>query len=151
VGKAEVVETGTVVRFDGAQGYGFITPDGGGDDVFLHASVLDDDVKDRLRGGTRVEFQTMRGERGLKAFGVHVIDSAVSHSLTQTAPATLGDSVAEHAGADDELCDVLIETEFAQKITEVLIEVAPTLTGAQIVQVRRGIGAFARKHGWVEG
>jgi cold shock protein len=147
--RAEVVNTGTIVRFDGTQGYGFITPDSGGEDVFLHASVLDDSVKGLVRGGMRVEFEAAKSERGLKALQVHVLDdiedaSAVSYP---TAKSSAGSAARE----DDELCDVLPSAEFSQKITDVLIDVAPSVTGSQIVQVRQRLVAFAKRHGWVDG
>ena len=40
---AGMMLTGKVIRFDDVRGYGFIAPDGGGEDVFVHANVLGDD------------------------------------------------------------------------------------------------------------
>jgi hypothetical protein len=45
---------------------------------------------------------------------------------------------------------VLSAATLAQKITDVLIDVAPTVTGAQISEVRRRLLAFAKQHGWIE-
>lgn len=58
--------TGKVVRFDEVRGYGFIAPDGGGEDVFVHANVLGDD-KYVFGPGLRVEFEVSDGDRGPKA------------------------------------------------------------------------------------
>src|SRR5215475_12816802 len=55
---------GTLVRFDSSQGYGFITPDDGGDDVFLHVSLFEEDTRPRIRRGMRIEFQAVKGDRG---------------------------------------------------------------------------------------
>ncbi|WP_283136930.1 cold-shock protein [Rhizohabitans arisaemae] len=141
---------GTVVRYDRAQGYGFITPDGGGEDVFLHASVLDDDLKAVLRGGMRVEYQTMQGERGLKAFQVHILDSPGVPSFSAGYLQAKAAAPRSADGGDEELCDVIAASELAQVITDVLITVAPNVTGSQIIQVRERLIAFAHQHGWVE-
>ncbi|WP_261888031.1 cold-shock protein [Mycobacterium pseudoshottsii] len=58
-----------MVRFDDVRGYGFIAPDSGGEDVFLHANDLD---FDRLlaKRGTRVSFDIEDGPRGKFATAV---------------------------------------------------------------------------------
>jgi cold shock CspA family protein len=127
------VTIGRVVRFDEERGFGFITPDDGGDDVFVHASVLDDSVRP-LRCGTKVEFDVMGGDRGLKAFRVQVLER----------PKPMIESI------DGEDCGALTPAQFEQEVTNVLIDVAPAVTGSQIVQVRKRLVAFAQKHGWVE-
>lgn len=48
--------TGKVLRFDDTRGYGFIVPDGGGEDVFVHANELLDE-KVSYGAGTPVEFE----------------------------------------------------------------------------------------------
>jgi cold shock CspA family protein len=55
--------TGRVIRFDEIRGYGFITPDGGGGDIFLHVNDLEVD-KDKVKRGTRVVFEVEEGGRG---------------------------------------------------------------------------------------
>ncbi len=64
--------TGKVVRFDEVRGYGFIAPDGGGEDVFVHANVLGDD-KYVFGPGLRVEFEATDSDRGPKAYAVHLL------------------------------------------------------------------------------
>jgi cold shock CspA family protein len=64
--------TGRVLQFDHARGYGFVAPDDGGEDVFLHASVFDGD-SDELVPGTKMEFKVMAGDRGQKAFAARLI------------------------------------------------------------------------------
>jgi CspA family cold shock protein len=65
--------TGKVIRFDEVRGYGFIAPDGGGEDVFVHANVLGDD-KYVFGPGLRVEFDVTDGDRGPKAYTVHLLN-----------------------------------------------------------------------------
>lgn len=144
-----VVAVGTVVRFDGVHGYGFITPDEGGEDVFLHASLFDEEVRPLIRTGMRLEFQAVKGDRGLKAVRARSIDDLPLAPIRPSGPPMVRDG-ALGAGDDDELCDVLSASEFGQQITDVLIEVVPDVTGAQIMRVRRRLVAFAQAHGWVE-
>ena len=139
--------TGRVLQFDEERGYGFIAADDGGEDVFLHASVFEGDSR-QLVPGLPVEFETMAGDRGRKAFGVHVLKTS------RTSPVADGEPVADaaHAAADDDegLCDVLSESRFGQEITEILLDSAPDMTGKHIVQVRQNMIAFGRKHGWID-
>jgi CspA family cold shock protein len=143
------VTAGTVVRFDSAQGYGFITPDDGGEDVFLHVSLFDEDMKPLIRSGLRVEFQAVKGDRGLKAVRARTLDGPPADGIRPRDLAFRRDG-APGGGDDDELCDVLSAGEFAQEITDTLIEMVPDMTGAQIMRVRRRLVAFGQAHGWVE-
>ena len=92
--------TGKILRFDEIRGYGFIAPDDGGEDVFMHANDLRDN-KHLFRPGIKVEFEVEDGERGLKA-------------------------------------------------AEVRLAGVPSLTAAQITQVRRRLVELAQAHNWVE-
>ena len=69
-----MVLTGRIVRFDDEKGFGFIAPDGANSqqDVFLHVNGLVD-RSTHLETGTRVSFQVMRGQRGLKAYDVSAV------------------------------------------------------------------------------
>jgi CspA family cold shock protein len=59
---------GTVQFFNSEKGFGFITPDDGGDDVFVHFSAIADDGGYRsLEEGQRVLFEAAQGDRGLQA------------------------------------------------------------------------------------
>ncbi|HEU5026678.1 MAG TPA: cold shock domain-containing protein [Spirillospora sp.] len=138
------MRTGRVLRFDGVRGYGFIVPDGGGDDVFVHANeVLDD--KSGLTPGATVEFETVDSERGPKAFGVRILSRASSSS---SSPAPRQSSSSQLL--DEGLCDVLEPAELREDITELLLSGTPDLTGRQIVSIRESFLGFAKKHGWVE-
>jgi CspA family cold shock protein len=58
--------------FKNEKGYGFIAQDGG-DDVFVHYSVIQSDGFKTLAEGDRVEFEVIPGEKGPKAQNVHKI------------------------------------------------------------------------------
>jgi hypothetical protein len=56
----------------------------------------------------------------------------------------------DQAPDDEQLCDVLSSAEFGQELTELLLSSVPSLTGDQVLQVRRIALESARKHGWVD-
>ena len=62
--------TGTVKWFNGAKGYGFIAPDDGGEDVFVHFSAIQSEGYRNLDEGDRVEFTVEQGQKGLQATNV---------------------------------------------------------------------------------
>ncbi|MEU3214812.1 cold shock domain-containing protein [Streptomyces sp. NPDC006971] len=135
-----------MVRFDSARGYGFIAPDHGGEDVFLHVNDMLI-PESYVHTGTLVEFEIEDGDRGLKASSVRLAEGPDGKPLTPPRP------TASHGGStdDDALCDVLSSAAFTREVTDILLESAPTLTGAQILQVRGALLQFAKNHGWTEG
>ncbi|WP_204009199.1 cold-shock protein [Virgisporangium aurantiacum] len=143
------VTTGRVVRFDRGRGYGFIAPDGGGDDVFVHTNDLEADGH-AVAVGTRVRFQIVDGGRGLKAFDVRVLaDDGSNGAATPVVRAPQVVPAPPTPEVDDEF-DVLSEKEFVAEVTELLVNAGPTLTAGQIVDIRKALAGFARAHGWVE-
>lgn len=62
--------TGTVKWFNNAKGYGFILPEGGGDDLFVHYSSIDMDGYKTLKAGQAVEYDTHEGDKGQHATNV---------------------------------------------------------------------------------
>ena len=64
---------GTVKWFNGEKGYGFITPDGGAADVFVHFSAIQADGYRSLDENQRVEFEVTQGQRGPQADQVRPI------------------------------------------------------------------------------
>jgi CspA family cold shock protein len=67
VGKEKIMVTGTVKWFNGDKGFGFITPDGGGADVFAHFSAIASSGFRSLDENQRVEFEVAQGAKGLQA------------------------------------------------------------------------------------
>ncbi len=59
--------TGTVKWFNPAKGYGFITPDEGGKDVFVHITEVERAGMTSLAEGQKVSFEVISDPRGLKA------------------------------------------------------------------------------------
>ncbi|MFD4523010.1 cold-shock protein [Streptomyces sp. NPDC058470] len=162
--------TGRVVRFDGMRGYGFIAPDGGGEDIFLHVNDLLI-PEEQLRSGLAVEFEVQDGDRGLKASNIQLAQAAEAAAVstagrgaalaraTSAASATTGPSSSFRKGkeasakavdGDFPMCDVLTGEEYTRDITELLLKAAPSLTADQILQLRHELVKFSESHGWIE-
>jgi CspA family cold shock protein len=62
--------TGTVKWFDDAKGYGFITPDDGGKDLFVHHTGISGEGFKTLAEGAKVEFVPEQGQKGPQATNV---------------------------------------------------------------------------------
>jgi CspA family cold shock protein len=63
---------GTVKWFNGTKGFGFISPEDGSEDVFVHFSAIQSGGYRELVEGQKVEFETTRGPKGLQASSVTV-------------------------------------------------------------------------------
>jgi len=63
-------QTGTVKWFNESKGFGFITPDGGGDDLFAHFSEIQGSGFRTLADNQRVQFEVRRGPKGLQAAAI---------------------------------------------------------------------------------
>ena len=61
---------GTVKWFNDAKGFGFITPEGGGGDLFAHFSAIQSSGFKSLAEGQRVEFDVVNGPKGLQAANI---------------------------------------------------------------------------------
>jgi CspA family cold shock protein len=65
--------TGTVKFFNESKGFGFITQENGGPDVFVHFSAIKADGFKTLREGQKVEFEVTQGQKGPQAENVTAI------------------------------------------------------------------------------
>ncbi len=62
------MNNGIVKFFNNSKGFGFITPDDGGKDVFVHVNGLTDDIKE----GDKVVYDVEEGRKGLNAVNVRI-------------------------------------------------------------------------------
>jgi CspA family cold shock protein len=61
---------GTVKWFSGEKGYGFISPDEGGDDVFVHHTGIAGNGFKSLEEGNKVSYEATQGKKGMQAENV---------------------------------------------------------------------------------
>jgi len=67
--RRERMPTGTVKWFNATKGYGFIEPDEGGNDVFVHISAVQNAGMDSLNEGQKVSYELEQGRNGKTAAG----------------------------------------------------------------------------------
>lgn len=65
--------TGTVKWFNDAKGFGFITPDEGGEDLFAHFSAIQDSGFKSLQENQRVTFEVTTGPKGKQASNIQKV------------------------------------------------------------------------------
>ena len=73
---------GIVKWFSNSKGYGFISPEQGGDDIFAHFSSISMDGYKTLKKGQKVEFECTQGPKGLHATSItpsHFQGSMLTH------------------------------------------------------------------------
>ncbi|WP_420042101.1 cold-shock protein [Gordonia sp. MP11Mi] len=164
--------SGKVVHFDSNRGFGFLAPEEGGDDVFLHINDISID-ENLLRPGAVVEFDVESTDRGSKATNVKV---------TEEAPA--GDPAVERAHRRDDNRGKFGDRDrgdrrdrfdrndrndrgdrgarddraprrprhaggpLSNEITELLLDSSPDLTARQITSIRSRILDLAASRGW---
>ncbi|MFC9653857.1 MULTISPECIES: cold-shock protein [unclassified Streptomyces] len=131
-----MLKTGKIQRFDETRGYGFINPDEGGEDVFMHANDLLDE-KYLYQAGRDVEFFVEMGEKGPKASEIRLI-----HQPSGRRPEQLGADGGEAEGRSG-------AAGFRSELTDVLLDADGTLTADQIKRIRARIVELARTHGWI--
>jgi CspA family cold shock protein len=68
-----IMAVGTVKWFNSEKGYGFITPEDGSKDLFVHFSGIAGDGYKSLNEGQKVEYDATQGQKGPQASNVRVI------------------------------------------------------------------------------
>jgi CspA family cold shock protein len=71
--KEEEMSTGTVKWFNDSKGFGFITQDDGGEDVFCHHTAIKAEGFRTLAEGQKVSFEVTKGPKGLQAQNVQPV------------------------------------------------------------------------------
>jgi cold shock protein len=69
-GSRDMAQEGTVKWFNDDKGYGFITPDEGGEDLFVHHSGIAGDGYKSLDEGAKVSYEATQGQKGMQADNV---------------------------------------------------------------------------------
>ncbi|NDZ93764.1 cold shock domain-containing protein [Streptomyces sp. SID6673] len=150
---------GKVVHYDANRGFGFLAPDTGGADVFLHINDIDID-ENALKPGAKVAFDIEETDRGTKAVNVAVTESAPADDAPAGRPHRRDshDHGRPHGGDRDRDRDrsrkprgggSLDAASFTEEVTELLLDSSDDLTAAQIVAIRQRITEFAVARGWV--
>jgi cold shock protein len=67
---------GTVKWFNDAKGFGFIEPEGGGDDVFAHFSAIQMDGFRTLKQGSQVSYELVQGPKGQLAQNIRSLETS---------------------------------------------------------------------------
>jgi cold shock protein len=68
----KIMETGTVKWFNDAKGFGFITPDAGGEDLFAHFSEIRAEGFKSLQENQKVTYETKKGPKGMQASNIQI-------------------------------------------------------------------------------
>jgi CspA family cold shock protein len=83
---------GTVKWFNDAKGFGFIEPEGGGEDVFAHFSAIQMDGFRTLRQGGKVSYELVQGPKGLLAQNICQLDASAGVLMAAAATTNLAAS-----------------------------------------------------------
>lgn len=131
---------GKIVKYDRGRGYGFIEPEDGSEDVFVHARDLNG-TEEAVLLGSRVRYSVVPGDRGKRAADVHVLGRPDDDTAVQRASGATD-------GEDD--VDVVAVGRYEREITDLLLSVVPSITGAEIVEIRDRLIRAARQRRWIE-
>ncbi|UQE77084.1 cold shock domain-containing protein [Gordonia sp. PP30] len=169
--------SGKVVHYDPNRGFGFLSPEGGGDDVFLHINDIQGIDENQLRPGAKVEFDVEDTDRGSKATNVKVTEEAPAG---ESPAAERAQRREENRGGFDRRDDRRggrddrrggferrddrrggrddrergprrsphAGTPLFNEFTELLIDASPDITARQITSIRNKLMDLAASRGW---
>lgn len=80
------MKSGTVKWFNNSKGYGFIRPDEGGEDLFVHFSYIEMDGYKTLKAGQAVSYEETPADKGIHATNIRNLDGSGDTSLNNTNP-----------------------------------------------------------------
>lgn len=87
--------TGTVKWFNAVKGFGFIAPEQGGDDVFLHLTALREAGHEGVDPGTTIICEVVRRPKGLQAVRVVDVDASTAEPIERQPPRSESDDASE--------------------------------------------------------
>lgn len=168
--------SGKVVHYDPNRGFGFLSPEGGGDDVFLHINDIQGIDESQLRPGAKVDFEVEATDRGSKATNVKVTEQAPPGEApaVERAPRReesrgrfgdrddrRGNDRGDRRGSFDRRDDRRDRRDrddrpqrktysgpLFNELTELLLESSPDLTARQINAIRGKLMELAGSRGW---
>ena len=124
---------GKVKWFNNAKGYGFILPDGGGEDLFAHYSSIEMDGYKTLKAGQEVLFDVLEGPKGLHATNIRSGD-ADAQATAETDDQETADVAASDEGVVEDVAEDVAEDVGEDVGEEVVAETgAEEAIGAQAV------------------
>jgi CspA family cold shock protein len=139
--------TGRIMTLAASGQYGFIEPDDGSAQVFVSADDVAESWRD-VAPGTAVRFSTLQGARGPRAYNVIVLQCSRQalvrrHEGSSTNGRPNGNSRRRGIG-------LLSRRRYQDEILAVLTSAVPSITGAQIAEVRAILTEYAASRGWLE-
>jgi CspA family cold shock protein len=91
--------TGTVKWFNNAKGFGFILPEGGGEDLFAHYSSIEMEGYKTLKAGQTVTYELCNTDKGGHAKNIRVVEASATESSETPETAVEYESIAKVATA----------------------------------------------------
>lgn len=93
--------TGKVKWFNNAKGYGFILPEEGGEDLFVHYSSIQMEGYKTLKAGQLVEYETVKSPKGFHAVNIRALEGAADEETpTSTEEEAAADTEAERSPSE---------------------------------------------------
>jgi CspA family cold shock protein len=91
---------GRVKWFNNAKGYGFVLPEGGGEDLFVHYSSIQMEGYKTLKAGQPVEYDLQAGPKGMHAVNIRALEDAPGEPLPRAAVEAAAQAAVEEARRD---------------------------------------------------